>query len=374
MKQTTTNRRTPPNSRNKIEGDIINRLELMLHDRKLEKRTTSKKKASVRSTAAGGNRSSMPSLRAVATSVPQVTAYTIQQTAPSKSVHIERASEQIGSITLIPGQNPGDVSEFLLNPQELPGTRLSAIAQNFQKFKFRAASLTIASNLPTTVGGQLATGYTNQPEQQFTPGPVAPQQVFALPGSAFQSLYTPMTVTAKLDGRNPPLFIDATGRDQNTTIQGKFVISPSQIPSTSGVVTLPVVLNYDCEFSQPAILAPPSVLPQIWPSTRFVSRGMDGRISLDLAVGETVALPSFPTATLQQLNPTLEAELWAGGEPAGDVMLNYVAYTGVSGQFFFYKSVEDFNNGTPILNIGTAAESAGMNQQLMRSTVQAPLN
>ncbi len=373
--KTSQNRRTLPNSRSKQEGKQINRLEHEINRMKLANSRTMSMRGSGRvksKTAAGMS----PSLRAVATSVPQVTAYTIKQTTPPRTTHVERASETIGYITLINGQDIGQVNEFLLNPQELQGTRLSSIAQNFQKFKFRAASLTIASNQPTTVGGQLATGFTNQPEQQFAPGPNAPLQVFSLPGSSYQSLYTPMTVTSSLDLRNPPLFIDATGRDRNTTIQGKFVISPSQMPSSAGNITLPVILNYDCELSEPAILAPPTTAPLVWPSLSFISRDETlGNIVVALAAGETTPLPSFPANVCMQLNPSMSARLnTAAGDDLGDTDLNYLAYTGTSNQFRFYASVVDFNNKTPILNIGTAAQLTGDNSQMPRSTVQRPLN
>jgi hypothetical protein len=320
-------------------------------------------------------RSVVPMPRNGSTNIPLQQAFTLTQTASKAVRHKEVGSEVVATYTMIPQPGQlGQIVEVLLNPEELPGTRLNQVARNYQKFRFNRASLCVASNLPTAVTGQITAGFTNQPTQKFTIGPNAPQEVYSLPGAKMAQVWTPFEIRASLD-KKEPLFIDNTGSDLNTTVQGKFILTTSQVISTASPVTFNLLLDYDVDFYENAILAPVGAAARIWPSAAFTTRSTSGLMGVTIAAGETTPFPGDTAGVLYQLNPSPEAHLISGGEITGKAFLSYYSPgPGYPGQsvYLFYEDEEAFNNGTPFLNLGCLPDTGSPNQDLPRSVSQRP--
>lgn len=306
------------------------------------------------------------------TNIPIEKAYTIKQTSRGPSRHVETSSEIIGSIAMLPDQPAGQVFEFLLSPTNMPGTRLNAISRNFQKYRFTRAALLLASTLPTSVGGSLTTGYTNEPAEGFPQG--GQNKVFQLPNAEISTLYTPTRIVADFSSNlsgvkrdKTEFFISQESGEENTEIQGKFVIENNSQITTNGTVNIPVILEYTCEMWGAAGNEPAQA--QVWPSSSITS-GSNGAMLLAIAVGETATFPSLVTGLLYELQPSISAKVAAGGIDAGSTNLNYVSYAGTTLTFKFWNSIKEFRDNTPIQSLAVLADAGGsLNRSLGRSTV-----
>lgn len=298
-------------------------------------------------------------------------AYTIMQTAGGKVRHVETASEIIGAVSLSNNAEAiGDVQEFVLNPSVFRGTRLAQLSSIFQKYKFTKAELVIDTNQPTTVGGQFAIGYTNQPEQEFPPGATVIQEVFALPNAKLVQTYVPIATSAKIDEKQPLLFIDDEGNEKNTTEQGKFVITTAAPTTAASIQTFQAILNYTCVFEDAAVVRTVAQPTLAWPSFYFSARNATTWAMNAVPVsGETLTYPAINANVLYALDPQLEFQLRVGNMDVGSEKVMFVAYAGVTDNYFFYKSEEDYKQGNPVRNIGIISETDAPNKRIPRSTI-----
>jgi len=168
----------------------------------------------------------------------------------TKNATIISAQELIGNITIAPGLN--NVYSFFLNPIDpaYTGTRLSQLAGSFQKYRFKKIMFRVMTNLPTTVGGTLTTGYCENPDQGITTTSFieAQQAIFALDGANISNLWVHNMVHCKI--RDPKWYnIDPDSTEPMMTTQGTVYLLPSGDINITGEVQIPVVLDYTIEFT-----------------------------------------------------------------------------------------------------------------------------
>jgi len=311
------------------------------------------------------------------TTIPFAQAYTIRQTASGKVEHTETASENIGFVTLSNQASAiGTIQEFALNPSLYGGTRLAQLSSIFQKFKFLKADLVVATNQPATTGGQFVVGYTNQPEQEFSPGQNTLSTIYALPGGEYVQTFVPTTIRSVLDSKQPNLFIDDEGNEKNTTQQGKFVIGVQSPTTAASIQTFPVILNYTIRFSDAAVSKVTPSPTLAFPATGIaLSNLATGQVGLLISTGETLAFPTMTANILYSLNPRTELQVVEAGSIEGSVEAGYISWLGTSTSgrldVKFYHSQRDFEQNQPLLNLGDATMTGPPNQMLPRFAITA---
>lgn len=175
-------------------------------------------------------------------------AYTINNR--TNIAHIrERAKEYLGVISIGPTSPTGATFVFEMDPTQFPTTRFGRLASSYQKFRFRSARMTLASNFSTTVSGSIIAGYMENPDQAILPSPAIFNQVFSAASGVSQSLWKPLDVIAKFTDKGKWYNLDADSEEIMQTTQGKFVFVIQSPIGVTAEVQIPVLLDYDIEFS-----------------------------------------------------------------------------------------------------------------------------
>jgi hypothetical protein len=302
------------------------------------------------------------------TQVPLEKAYTLMQTTTERAT-VVTSKDQIGLWQHVPGAPAGQIIEFRLNPTKLPGTRMSSLAANFVRFRFKRASIIFKPNSGTNQNGSVVIGFAADSNKQIGPGSLSASTVFQLPGAADAPLFVLTKSDAAIEKKPNWLKITDTGDDINTTEQGTFFIATSSAPTVTGALQVPIFLDYEIEFLESTAPAPAGALA--WPSTQFVSRTNGGIVggglmAVVIAAGETLPLPAFPANRYFLFNPALELEnIDAAADPI--VKVEGVVYNGTG--FQFYSSRADYDKVNPLVFLACASDVPTGNQAVPRSSV-----
>lgn len=181
--------------------------------------------------------------------VPYQKAIQVQQTVTVNSTVI-RAQELIGSIIIIP--DSGSIFSYPINPIDptYSGTRLQQLAGSFQKYRFRKLHFRVMTNLPTTVGGTITTGYAENPEQSISSTyEDAQREIFALDGANISNLWVHNIVRCNIRDKKKWYNIDPDSTEAMQTTQGIVYLLPSGDINITNPVYVPVVLDYEIEFT-----------------------------------------------------------------------------------------------------------------------------
>jgi len=316
------------------------------------------------------NRSTRVGRAETTANIPLQMSYTQRQPQGS-TTHVFTFSDMIGYIP-INGDTPvGQTWEFPLNPTQLSSTKLKNLSKNFEKFAFKRARFSVGVNMPTNVSGTYVVGYAENPDQAFTAGVDAPQQVYALARAVTKPYWQRADVDAVFSDRKKKYNIDFDSTETMQTTQGKFVVANVSPPTVAGseagvgVINVPLFMDYTVEMYGSAIQSTPDTgAPAIWPGGTFTSIGVEGTYEFVPAVGE-VATPATTYQAPYLVNPAFTLT-----DSQQDVVLcPFIAkkVTVPTDRYCFYESLDDFNNDNfvkfPVGNV----------QHTVRTTIQ-PLN
>jgi hypothetical protein len=245
------------------------------------------------------NRSAVRPARQVQdnTNVPLQMAYTKRQSASSQGVRV-KFSDMMDVITVGPGDPIGSMRQYPLNPLLMSG-RLKRYAALYGKYKFHAVRLSVGVNMPTTVSGNYTMGYVNNPDQAFpVSGRDAAEAVYAMPGSINKPWWMRGDMDARIVDKAKWYNIDADSNETMNTTQGKFVLCNVSPPTTTAAVNVPLFIDYDIEFKEPALQLPVAAgTPLIWPAGHFDQTAVDAVFTYTVTDG---GIPTVPVLNLEQ--------------------------------------------------------------------------
>jgi len=116
------------------------------------------------------------------------------------------------------------------------------------KYRFRSAIIRIQAGLPTTVGGLLVVGYSENPDYEIAGGESA-RDIFALEGAQSKNLWTNIDVRAPIKDRAKWYNIDVDSSEVMNTVQGTFYVCLQSAMNVVGAMTIPIRLQYQVEFA-----------------------------------------------------------------------------------------------------------------------------
>lgn len=184
------------------------------------------------------------------TNIPVTSAYTIRNNQPTR-IHVEKGKEYIGVLTIGPSTPSGTKHIIDINPIWLTGTRIENLCRSFGRYRFRSLRLNIASNFSTNVSGSLICGYMINADQKLANYPSIFNQVFTSANGVSKSLWTPITVDARLDDGHKWYYIDDDSEEIQNIQQGKFVIVVQSPVDVVKDVQIPLLLEYVIELRDP---------------------------------------------------------------------------------------------------------------------------
>lgn len=176
--------------------------------------------------------------------LPYQTGMLVQNKGSNKSTTITR-SEYLTNYTFGPESQPGEISEFPVNPM-LPlykDTVLQNMLRNFQKYRFKKLSLELANTTGTNNGGSLVTSYVSNPDQKTT----SLRAIYNSDDSVTGPAWMPRTVAAAIKDPKKEYNVDEDSAEIMQTTQGKFIIGVVTPPTTTGLVSIPIILKYTVE-------------------------------------------------------------------------------------------------------------------------------
>lgn len=265
------------------------------------------------------------------TEVPMTMAYTNRQSNNQK-IHREIAREYIGQFVMDASLPVGSSSKFMMNPANLPGTRLARLASTYQKYRFRKLALSVQSSAPTSVGGLYICGYNSNPDAEYSQAN-AVQAIFQLPGANSANVWRTVTSRAKVEDPNKWYNIDPDSNEIMMTTQGYFAVVQQTPPTGTASLVFPVLLEYDIEFTGSS-LSPPSGVAEFAPAGTFQANGANFIIN----AGEP-AIPAIQFNVPYIVNPAY---------PYNSDTINVVARRNANDRYRFYRSIEDFQSNNLI--------------------------
>jgi len=278
----------------------------------------------------------------VSTQVPVEIAYSVRQMAPLNKIHTERASEYIGTISASSNTPANTTIIFRMNPITLAGTRLQTLAGIYQKFRFRKLRLVVQTGASTSISGLYVAGYNSNPDSEIAVNsPKAGTQVFALPGAVSRPLWIVGNVDAKIEDRNKWYYVDPDSEEVMNTTQGYFAIVIQAVPSTITPIVLPILLEYEVEFTGSAIQLDNNTAPVVFPAGSWALNGVTGNWTFTALAGEP-AVPTIPSGSSWIINPVYEIPL-STSDPALCSVI-----TGTTLSWIFYEDIESQQNGSAI--------------------------
>jgi len=292
------------------------------------------------------------------TVIPMETAITIKQQSRHQN-HTESACEYIGNFAVGPTSTEGQTVKFMMNPESLNSTRLSRLASIYQKFRFRSMKLTIQANNPSTINGLIVGGFSENPDFEFqTNLPSSWKTVFEFDGAQSKNLWTNMVIPGPISDKAKWYNVDADSRELMSTTQGYFAIALQQAPSTTGPLSMPVLLDYTIEFKG-ARLGSLDLQPiLVFPAGSFSYNSITGNFTFIPDAGEP-AVPSLTNLVPYVLNPVWTANLTNG---TISVEEDIQVLVGTTASWAFFRTLEDAEQGSALIITNTF--SVG------RSTVQ----
>lgn len=156
-----------------------------------------------------------------------------------------RGQEMIGLVEILPNR-PSTV-EFLISPITFDTTRLYNISKNFQKFRFTRLNFRVMSNLPTTVGGTITTGFSSNPDHKLAEGQLIQPQIFALDGAQISNLWVHCIVRCPLKDKSKWYNVDTDSVEIMQTAQGKVYLQTSGGANITSEIDVPVVIDYEIQ-------------------------------------------------------------------------------------------------------------------------------
>jgi len=276
------------------------------------------------------------------TNVPVATATTIRQTNVDRT-HVETNREQVGLFSILPTSQVGDVTVFSMNPLSLSGTRLQAMAQNYQKFRFRRISMTIQSSASTATGGLYVVGYNSNPDAELGTGLATVQRIATLPGSVSANAWRTVTSAAKLEDPNKWYNLDADSEEVMQTTQGYFAMAVQIPASSTGPTVYAVWLDYTIEFKGNSI-NPVSSFVGLFPASDWARVGATN-IYVPTPSGGEPGLPTVVTGAIYSLNPGWPVKLNEGT----DVTIRAMRCNNSTGnQYGLFETIKDAQVNNPL--------------------------
>lgn len=297
-----------------------------------------------------------------AVNVPMEVAYTMRQNTAQR-IHLECAREYIGNFTMDPTTAVGNALIYMMNPATLSGTRLSRIATNYQKYRFRKLALTIQSSTTTSTNGLYIVGYSSNPDADFNTTNAIPF-AFDLPGAQSSNIWRTVTSVAKIQDPSKWYNVDQDSAEIMQTTQGYFVVVIQSPPSTTAPLTMPVVLDYEIEFTGSAYNTYTSVAPIVFPAGSFVATADLTKFTFALSADETIAIPALITNLPYIVNPAYPVNVNTGTPGGLDTYATVIQYNGTN--FRFWASLDDFAKNTALI--------IGQTFQVMRTTFNVGSN
>lgn len=282
--------------------------------------------------------------------IPTAMATSMVQRSTGDLIHTERICTQIATVSIGPQTQAGTTYAIKINPLLFPPTsRPRKIAGVFANYKIRkGAQITVRANLGTNINGDMTVGFSRNPDFEVLSGANASSTVFSLPGAVTANYWTPITIQLTFDQSRDWKILDADSSVEMLTAEGIVYIVVNTTPNVTSVQNMAVYLDCVIDFKgeQMNDIAPTAA---IWPATTITSTappsiGVTGTVSLSVNVGEP-AFPAMVTGRAYQLLPQLEVPVTSSGSPA---IAELISYAGTAGQYFFWNSVEDYQNNDPL--------------------------
>lgn len=156
--------------------------------------------------------------------------------------------EQVAQLVISADTKPGDTVVVPLSPILMGSSRVSNVCRSFQKYRFKSCVLRIQAGLPTTVGGLLVVGYCENPDYELDSNNAA-RDIFALEGAQSKNLWTNIDSRAYFRDKGKWYNIDLDSPEVMNTVQGQFYVCVQSAINVTGVMTIPIRLQYEIEFT-----------------------------------------------------------------------------------------------------------------------------
>lgn len=249
--------------------------------------------------------------------------------------------ELIGNIEYYneaPSTQPAPVA-FKMSPINFrPSSRIRKLASCFQKYRFTKINLVIQASAPSTVAGNVAVGYSENPD--FDAGVDSAYQVSTLQGAVSAPLWGRVDCPAHFSDTKKWYNIDSDSKEEMMTTQGVFFIVQGAPAAATTPIVAQVWMFGTIEFAGAAaqrdeanvirpLFIPPGEISK-FTSTRHTGTACDW----NSATGGTV-VPNV----LYAFDPDIETR---GGES-----LSYIwTFTeGSALRYLFGKNADDMKNG-----------------------------
>jgi hypothetical protein len=252
-----------------------------------------------------------------------------------------RAHEQIGYIRIGPTNEFYDIP---VNPVNFIGTRLAQMARSFQKYRFTRLQLRIMTNLPTTVGGTITSGYSSNPDYQVSIYSDIGRQIFALDGAQISNLWVHNIVRCPIRDRQKWYYIDPDSSEIMNTTQGKFLMLPTSGANITEEISVPLIIEYDIQFMGAALdtasEVPPTDVSFTFPNNTYATGNNNG-LSPDIIYLNNTGLTGTDLTnynliynyakshvnTVFVVDPEQQCP-WTGNVPPNPNIISYIKFTG----------------------------------------------
>lgn len=306
------------------------------------------------------------------TNIPLAQATTTFNTQRLNNVVNETIDEIIGFIEVGPTTPKGTLYSFELDPTRMPtSSRMATMGALYTKYRVRSGKFRVASNMATSVSGDLTLGFSDNPDYAIMPG--SDNAVYQLPGGQITQYYTPAECKVKINDPAKWFNVDVDSIERMQCSAGTFYAMTGNPPSITGVQQIPVLFQGIVEFKGAAAqyqLQRQTAI-QVWPavnitSTTPPSAGTTGDVTMVPLPGEP-AFPQFQQNKPYILNPGFDVYTSADGSTIKTAAA--VAWFGKANTFRFFLGSGDFPTN-PIQVIFNTTGTAGVND-LPRTFVES---
>lgn len=160
--------------------------------------------------------------------------------------------EQIGIITVGPGNNPGDILyQMTIAPQAISGTRLQLLATLWERYDPINSSFSFESSCGTATPGQIIMAFDPDPSDVLVSGANMVSRALDNNGKKFAP-YESTNLNYRREGKTPTLYTNS-GVDPRLSLIGTlYVVSNASWGNLSGTTTLGTInWNYEIKFHKP---------------------------------------------------------------------------------------------------------------------------
>lgn len=254
-----------------------------------------------------------------------------------------KGKEIIGEIELGSFTAPGVLGEISLNPVLLGARRLEAAASNYSQYRFKKLITTIRGNVSTSVGGDIAVGYTRNPNYRVVSGPASVQDIYSMEQSMITNLWSKSDFECPVK-TNQWYNVDGDSSEIMLTEQGKILMATNGVTNMVGTAVIPVIADYEVEFrgEQTQRLINEGV-PIVFPAVDMVGPSdPNGSVRLTIATGETLDYPWNRGMVAWEPYFVEPAQTYSNaGLPQDFTIIMWDGNT--EGYFRFYETLEAFN-------------------------------